>query len=179
MKKFIFGLSCLLFSFFLFAQEQIQPPVQTPPVQTVQPATQPTQAPIVNAPVVKKDSLSFMTQVKHTIMGDVNGVLFVASLFWAMIGICISLLIHAIFRDANSPKTPVKFTWKFLLTDNWKRITLSLLVVITTIIFTKEVLNKDLSTFVALGIGLGLDKIVELLKSKYGILQVSRPVETT
>ena len=58
--------------------------------------------------------------------------LFIAELVFAVIGMIMALLGDATTRDQNSPNTPEKFSFWFLLKDNWKTIVLSVLAVLIT-----------------------------------------------
>jgi hypothetical protein len=99
---------------------------------------------------------------------------FLIQLWWAGIGIIVSLLWHAATRDASAPSTPYKFDFLFLLKDNWKRILLSCLEVYIVLVFFKEFTGLELSRFWCLAIGLSLDKISQLIKDKTGVLWVKR-----
>lgn len=91
---------------------------------------------------------------------------FFACVFFALIGTAISLLIHATNRDKNSMKTPYRFNFTFLIADNWQRILLNFLLIVITIRFCKELTGMNLNMFVSLIIGVGYDKLGELLRNK-------------
>lgn len=112
--------------------------------------------------------------MKSEIMGTLTGDQFFASLLFAIIGLVISLLLQANSRDIRSENTPVHFSYTFLIRDNFRRILLSFLLIIVTIRFFQELTGKELTMFWALGIGLGLDKISELLKNRLAIFQANR-----
>lgn len=99
---------------------------------------------------------------------------FVTQMFMALIGVSISLLLHAQTRDKYSPATPVKFSIGFLIVDNWKRVVLSLLLIYVFIRFFPEIFGINLSLFWCLAIGLSLDKLAQWLKDKISVLQVKR-----
>jgi hypothetical protein len=103
--------------------------------------------------------------IKH-LLGGLNPDQFAACVFFALVGVVISLLIHATNRDKNAPRTPVKFSFSFLLADNWQRILLNLLMILVTLRFCKEITGYDINMFVALVIGLAYDKLGELLRNK-------------
>lgn len=125
-------------------------------------------------PMLAQATLTNTPTVGDYLFGPIGLNMFIASFLFAMIGVVISLLIDANYRDQNSPKTPRPFKLSFLLKDNWKRIVLSLLVILVTIRFTKEITGWDLNMFVSLLIGVVYDKLVEYLKKKSELLQVSR-----
>lgn len=99
---------------------------------------------------------------------------FFTQYFEALVGVAISLLWHSSTRDSQAPSTPAKFSFSFLLKDNWKRILSSLLLIYVFIRFFPDITGISLSLFWCLAIGLSLDKLSELLKSKITALQVKR-----
>lgn len=110
----------------------------------------------------------------NTLLGADSLSTFCVLYFFACIGLAVSLLLHAEARDKSATSTPVKFSLVFLLTDNWKRIFLSLLLIFIAIRFYPDLFHQDINPFVSLGVGLGLDKIAQLIKTKTGVLDVDR-----
>jgi hypothetical protein len=115
--------------------------------------------------------------IEH-LLGPVNPAHFIASLIFAGIGIGISLLWSAALRDQSKPDTPDKFSWKYLFSNNKRRVllssVLSILLVIVSLRFTPEIFNVNPTMFSALGIGLGFDRLGWYLKEK-GILDKKLP----
>lgn len=94
---------------------------------------------------------------------------YIAGLFFTLLGILISLYHSSRNRNPNSPNTPYKFSWRFLLWDNTKRIAVSLIVVF--LIFR----GVDLpNVFAQVGVGIvitiALDKVVEWLMERSDIV---------
>jgi hypothetical protein len=124
---------------------------------------------------VKADSVvkvKLVAQVKAQITGDLNLSQFLAALFFSAIGVLISLLFHANTRDPNTTTSPVKFSWLYLLRDNWKRIILAFLLICVTLKFLPELTGLKLNMFYALCIGLAWDKLAQYLQSKTDIIKV-------
>jgi len=119
------------------------------------------------------DSLKTATFIQN-VMDGLTVSDFFSALFFALIGVIISLLMHAVGRDLTSTTTPVKFSFKFLLKDNWKRILLSLLLIVVTIRFLPDLTGLKFNMFYALCIGLAWDKLSEYIKTKSNILDVPR-----
>ena len=121
-----------------------------------------------------------MKEFFHLFIGNIGGTMFSALFVFAMIGVAINLLLHANTRDQNSPNTPVKFSFKFLLADNWKRILLALLLIYVSIRFTSLIFaidvtgNNELYLFSAVIIGFAYDKLGEILKEKTDFLKVRK-----
>ena len=86
---------------------------------------------------------------------------FIFSLFGALL----SLLLDSNTRDLTSPRTPVKYSYKFLFLDNARRLLISVLLLAIFIRFTKELLGVDITTYWAFFIGFCSDKLSGYLKS--------------
>lgn len=99
------------------------------------------------------------------ILGMSDLVMFAITYAFGLLGIFISILWHASNRDKSSQATPVPFSWIFLLKDNIQRITLSLILLFVGIRFSKQMFGQDLTMWVALGVGLTLDKVSQFLKN--------------
>ena len=108
------------------------------------------------------------------IIGSNDLTSFLAAFIFALIGVALSLLWHATTRNQNSPNTPVKFSWNFLLSDNVKRIAASLITIFIAIRFYPDLFGKPINEYLAFGVGLGLDKISEVIKNKTNLLDVNR-----
>jgi hypothetical protein len=112
--------------------------------------------------------------MKQQLLGSLSPSEFLAAIFFALVGLVISLLLQSNVRDVKSDNTPFHFDWGFLLLDNWKRIVLSILMIYISIRFYADIFGQPITMFLALGIGFGLDKISQLIKDKIGITQVDR-----
>jgi len=121
------------------------------------------------------------------LLGFLSLKVFLVMIFFAAVGIAISLLIDAQKRDQVSSATPQKFSFKFLLRDNWKSIVLTALVVLITLRFASSLFPdqfkgdavgtpEGLETwlFGSLLIGLGFNQLIQVLKKRSKILQVPR-----
>ena len=121
------------------------------------------------------------------VYGVVPSGMFIAMIIFAAIGVTMALLLDAQTRDQNSASTPKKFSFLFLLKDNWKTILLSFLAVLVTLrfahllfpdTFTTEALSNPVSKekwlFGSLCIGLIYNGLLQILKSKAEILKVKR-----
>jgi len=112
------------------------------------------------------------------LLGKASLTMFAALFFFALIGVAINLLLHATTRDQNSPNSPVKFSFRFLLWDNWKRIVLSGLLILVTIRFMSIffdidlVNNNEFYLFGALIVGFIFDKLGEIFKKRINFLKV-------
>lgn len=104
------------------------------------------------------------------ILGGLDPKLYFACVFYAAIGILLVLLMGTTLRDPVSKGSPVKFSWKYLWTDNFKRILASGLAVLITLRFMTELLNIPLKPFYAFCIGTAWDSIALWIKQKSTIL---------
>lgn len=65
-----------------------------------------------------------------------------AALSFAALGWLLYKCITAARRDRGSHRTPVKWSWKFWLKDNWKEALLHALIMFAMVRFASEILNK-------------------------------------
>lgn len=116
------------------------------------------------------DSTGNFAIFKAEFWGSLNPGMLSAAFVMAVIGIALSLLLFTTKRDPLSERTPTHFSWKFFWNDNLKRIlksiTLTVLVLFVTIRFSQELMGQKLTMFYAFSLGLGLDKVIEMLKKK-------------
>ncbi len=111
------------------------------------------------------------------ILGPTSPAMFAALLCFSLVGVAINLLIHSTTRDKKSPNTPYKFSIKFLLYDNWKRIVLSLLLLLVTIrfmglVFDVDTGNQEVYLAASVAVGFGFDKLAEIWKARSSFLKV-------
>lgn len=119
------------------------------------------------------------------VFGFLTWQLFIAMLAFAFIGVGISLLLHAQKRDQNSQRTPREFKFWFLIKDNWKPITLTIILILITIrfgphvrpdMFKPEELSTPLGTdkwlLGSLIVGIGYNQLMQLWKDKTEWLKV-------
>lgn len=108
------------------------------------------------------------------ITGTTDYPFYIAQWFFAIVGLAISILLHARTRDKQSDNTPDQFSFRFLILDNYKRIILSVLLIFIFIRFPDMLLTNfpaletlsEIRLGSALLIGLMLDKLAEWLKTK-------------
>ncbi len=113
-----------------------------------------------------------MNKFYNVLTGQTEPDVFMGFCFFAILGITLSLLWHTAKRDIDSPRTPVKFKWGFMVRDNAKRILASAITVYACLRFTPEILSVQLNDFWAFAIGLGFDKLSEFVKNKTSLLNV-------
>jgi hypothetical protein len=100
--------------------------------------------------------------------------LFLAQLVFALIGVAISLLVHAVDRDVKEPSTPNHFSMQFLIRDNWKRLVLNILVIFVSLRFFEDLTGLHISYMLCVAVGFSYDKLIQLIKSKTSFLNVPR-----
>ena len=106
---------------------------------------------------------------KTYILGGIDPQLFLSAVIFAAIGIFFVLISGTTLRDKNSPNSPYRFSWKYLWSDNNRRIYTSALAVLITLRFMTEVTGLELTPFRALCVGLFWDSIALFLKQKTSI----------
>lgn len=121
------------------------------------------------------------------LLGFIPAGFFLAMLFFSAIGVLMALLIDAQKRDQNSASTPKKFSFWFLLKDNWKTILLSVLAILVTLrfagsVFPDQFTSEDLASplgkekwlFGSLLIGLVYNSLLQFIKEKSDLLKVRK-----
>ena len=110
-----------------------------------------------------------MNEFMEYVLGGMTLGKFGAAFFFSLLGVFLSLLLSTTKRDPLSERTPTKFNWKFLWSDNairlYKSTITTLIVIFLSIRFAKEHVGEEASMIYSLSIGLGIDKAIEKLKS--------------
>jgi hypothetical protein len=119
-----------------------------------------------------------MEEFKQLVLGDVSIWYYFAAEFFALLALILSLYLHSLKRDPQSATTPVKYSVLFLVWDNLKRILAGQIVLFLLFRFVTELLGRELSMWMAVGIGfflsLGIDKAIQFLKDKAGLFTMNR-----
>lgn len=119
-----------------------------------------------------------MKEFKQLILGDLSGWYYLAAFVFSFLAIIVSMWAGSSKRDVDSGSTPTKYSWRFLLWDNLKRISVGMIAIFLVFRFTSTLINRELSMEVAVGVGffisLGLDQLIGWLKQKFSILQMDR-----
>lgn len=100
-----------------------------------------------------------MKKFLNLLLGTTDVPTYMAALFFALAGVIIILLIKSQKRNKLSPKTPLDFSWSFLLQDNIREIVLGLLMILMALRFSMEYAGEELTMWYALGVGLSLQKV--------------------
>ncbi len=111
-----------------------------------------------------------LLKINPYILGDVEPALFIAACFFAAVGIAIVLLIGTRLRDKNGDTAPEKFSWRYLWSDNAKRLYASALATLIALRFMPEVLNIKLSPWMGFVTGTFWDTILLIVKQKTSLL---------
>lgn len=117
-----------------------------------------------------------MKEFQQYVLGELSIPYYLAAFFFASIAILLSLYLHSRTRDPQSQRTPVSFSWKFLIWDNLLRIAVTVSLMFLFFRFSPDIFGKPLSFPIAVGIGFflsfGLDKAVQWLQQKFDILKL-------
>lgn len=111
-----------------------------------------------------------MIKINPYLLGDIEPALFFAAVFFAFIGIAIVLLLGTRLRDKYSESSPVGFSWKYLWSDNTKRLLASILCTLVVLRFMPEILNIQLSPWMGFVVGTFWDGIALIIKQKTTLL---------
>ena len=97
---------------------------------------------------------------------DTNISIIIAGAIFALLGLGVRYLYKVNKGIKESPKSPNTFSFKYFITKNWADLLLTIILIFIALRFTQEVLGVELTMWVSFGIGLGIDKIKDLLKEK-------------
>lgn len=117
-----------------------------------------------------------------SLVGEMGIAHFAMLMFFALIGATIKLTTQVKERDVASPATPERFSFGFLLADNWKRMLSSLLLIYVFVRFTSFLVPSNIlaglpdeaEMLVCILIGYSFDLLSEWLKDKASVLSVDR-----
>lgn len=119
-----------------------------------------------------------MQEFKHLILGDLSVAYYLAAFVFSLLVILLSMWVGSAKRDVASSSTPRKYSWRFLVWDNLKRIFVGMIAMFFIYRFTSSLIGRGLSMEVAVGVGFfvtfGLDQLIGWLKQKFSILQMDR-----
>ena len=120
------------------------------------------------------------TSKYNSYLGTSDTTLFWSCIFFGYLGVIVMILYSVSKRKPTSASSPVEFSWAFFWKDNFNRIILNLILVAVCIRFIPELTDKPMNQWVALLIGVGSDKLGELImKKKEAILGDSSTVVVT
>lgn len=105
-----------------------------------------------------------------TLIDYISGGMDISFILWliicAVLGVLFSLLIHSTNRHKITSKGPQKFSFLYLVKDNWKRVLLDVGLIIITLRFSSDILGMEPKGSTAFLIGVFHDKLAEFLKNK-------------
>ena len=108
------------------------------------------------------------------IMGGKSGGYYLAGFFFSFLAVLLSLYSYSKTRNKNSKKTPYAFSWGFLIWDNFKRISTSIIAMF--ILFRLFDLSNPMAMVgVGFFVAFGLDKVIQFLMDKTDIMQFLEP----
>lgn len=102
----------------------------------------------------------------ETLLGTTDYWGFLVLVVFALLGAVVNLLYGAADRHIPNPGTPYHFSLSFLTQDNIKRLVLALILIFISIRFYPDVFGSPISPLLAIGVGLGWDKLAEIIKNK-------------
>ncbi|HUR65475.1 MAG TPA: hypothetical protein VMZ03_03925 [Chitinophagaceae bacterium] len=119
-----------------------------------------------------------MKEFRDLVLGNVSIAYYLAAEFFALLALILSLNISAKKRDVNSSTTPVQYSFLFMVWDNTKRIVMGQIVLFLIFRFTTEFLQRQLTMWMAVGIGFllsfGIDRAIAMIRAKFDFLDMNR-----
>lgn len=98
-----------------------------------------------------------LSDVLLKILGDIDPALYVASLLLAYVSFMFWILRQVMTRNPHKKGTPTEYSGKVFWYENWPRILSDLLVIPILLLVSKQLVGMELTTYVAILIGLGAD----------------------
>lgn len=108
--------------------------------------------------------------MKQYLLGGIEPGLFLACLLMAMVGVFVVLLLGTNLRDPKSMSSPIRFSWSYLLSDNFKRLVGNFLLIVIALRFMPEIFSMDLTPWKGLLVGIGSDSLALFIKQKTSLL---------
>ena len=119
--------------------------------------------------IIKQNKMESIKEALEIITGGKSTGYYLAGFFFCCVGILLSWYLASRKRDPQSPSTPYRFDWWFLIWDNMKKATVTLL--LQFLMFRMFDLSN---VFAMIGVGfflsMGLDKVIEYLMEKTNLL---------
>lgn len=106
-----------------------------------------------------------MEKFLFTLLGTDDYGTFAGMFVLAVFGAIIGLYLKSLKRDKDSPVTPYKFNFGFLLQDNFLRFMMSVIIILFVLRFANEFMGQSLTAWLAFLIGLSIDQLVARLEA--------------
>ena len=101
------------------------------------------------------------------LLGGIEPMMFLVFIIYAYLGLVLSIVVDVIKRKPESPKSPVKFSLKYLWTDNKERIIVSVILIPVLVVIFSFFTGKEINLANAFLIGWAGDEISNILKRKW------------
>lgn len=99
------------------------------------------------------------------VLGDMKLSEMIACCAFGFVGILVHTIYKVLKRDPLTPYSPIHFSFKYLISDNFKRILLSILLILIgiplLIFFSENFLGLTPNLWVSIGIGFGFDSLIK------------------
>lgn len=99
----------------------------------------------------------------------------IAGAFFALIGLALNYLIKVKKGIKQSQNSPNKFSLKYFVENNYQDILLTSLLIFVALRFTQELLGVELTMWVAVLIGFGIDFIQDIITDKLNKFTDNKP----
>jgi len=107
-----------------------------------------------------------MDEIIKIIFGDYTFIQLFGYMWFFIIGYLIYGLTEVTGRDVKSPKTPIKWSWKFWFFDNWRRYMTTVLCTYILFRFYTEISGHPFEYIDAVTLGMVGDGVAATIKSR-------------
>jgi hypothetical protein len=115
-----------------------------------------------------------MQEIFRIIFGDYTWIQLFGFSWFFIIGFVVYGLTETTGRDVKSKSTPMKWSWKFWLKDNWRRYLTTILCTYLLFVFNNKFSGHPFGDFDALTLGLLGDGIAATLKKRVSLIAGNR-----
>lgn len=117
-------------------------------------------------------------EVKELLLGELSVAYYIAAFIFSFLAIILSLYLQSNKRDPQSQSTPQNFSIRFMLWDNFKRISTGMIVLFLIYRFASVYLAKALSMEMAVAIGFvvsfGVDRMILWMMNRTNLFNMPR-----
>lgn len=105
-------------------------------------------------------------EVLRYFFGTIDLYLIASCFFFGCIGVLIMTLMDVMGRNENTSYSPPEFDWKYFIRDNKTRFMLNFILMMVSIRFCQDIINKPPTQYTSLIIGIMSDQIALIIKKR-------------
>ena len=112
-----------------------------------------------------EEQLTFWAEISANLFGGHTAAFFVSSFFFVLLGALACICLNVAKRDKKSENTPITFSLKFFIEDNYLRLLANVVIAFVVVRFFDEIFPfMVMSMWLAFVIGFVFDYVIILLR---------------